>query len=171
MDTKKIAGKSKWLYLLLIPFVLTALVIVGFIVHFLVFSFTYVSPQEEIIASIGEYECIGYYSNGGFQDYTDYAVYDYNEPDIENAERFERVNETAELNEYLNNFEKWVSACAEDSDLKMNYNFDRSIIDKNDYFCIRDKASEDSSYTAFNDYDIYVFDSQTEQLYYFHNNI
>lgn len=149
-----------------IPLVL----IVGFAVHFIIFSITFISPQEQVINSIGEYECDCYYSNNVVQDHTDYAVYSFENPDIENAQSFKEVTDTTEIDAYLDDFEKWVRLQSS-SEVNKYYDFDRSTIDTADYFYIADKAFEDSYYKQFAYYDLYIFDSQTEKLYFFHNNI
>ena len=146
------------------------LLVVGFVVCFIIFSSIFVSPQEEVINSIGEYECDCYYSNNIVQDHTDFAVYSFKNPDIENAESFQKVTDTTEIDAYLDDFEKWVRL-QESSEVNKHYDFDRSIIDNEDYFYIADKSFEDNYYKQFVSYDLYIFDIQTEKLYFFHNNI
>ncbi len=166
-QTKK---KNKLFFILLIPIIIIVFVFLAFAIRFIIFNFTYVSPQEEIIQSIGKYECLEYYSNNGFQDYTDYGVYSYDNPKIDEAEDFKPCSDFTQLNEYLDNFENWVYSYSPDIEIR-KYNFERSIIDESDYYCIKDKSFEDDFRSQFDSYDIYIFDTQTEKLYYFHQNI
>jgi hypothetical protein len=48
-----------------------------------------------------------------------------------------------------------------------NYHFDRNILDTEDYFYIYNHYEEKPYWN----YDLWLFDSQTNVLYYFHNNI
>lgn len=156
-----------------IAVVTIVLFVIGFIIKFIHFSVTFVSPQEQVINSIGENECVAYYSGGVFQDFTDYAIYSYSNPRIEGNENFSKVTDTEEINTYLDDFQKWVDMYPEDEEIRENYNFDRNIIDESDYVYIADRSTEesDSMYEKFDSYDFYIYDSQSKRLYYFHNNI
>ena len=154
-----------------IMFVLIALFVIGFIVWFINFNANFVSPQEEVFQSIGEYECVEYYSSNTIQDFTDFGVFYYSKPEIENAENFSEISDEKELFEYIDNFEGWVKGYPDDYEIKQYYNFDRAIIDKKDYIYIADKSSEDDTYPKFHSYDLYFFDLQSQKLYYFHNNL
>ena len=55
-----------------------------------------------------------------------------------------------------------------------NYDLDRTIINEGDYFYIYDKMGEpigESQYEQYECYDVYIFDTESCTLYYFHNNI
>lgn len=150
--------------------IIVIIIVVGVLICLsLVFSSTYVSPQE-VIKSIGNYEQVDYYSNDGFQDYTDFAIYTYEEPNVENSDYFIRFADTNELNTYLDNFENWVDL-SKGTEIYENYNFDRSILDDEDYYYISDKYMTDDFYSKFDNYDFYIYDYQTKTLHYFHNNI
>ena len=41
-------------------------------------------------------------------------------------------------------------------------------LDSEDYFCIKDKSTEEELYQPFDYFDIYFFDTQSNTLYYFH---
>ena len=157
--------------LVIIPSVISGLLFLGVILDFIIFNFTYVSPQQKIIDSIGKSECEVYYSNNGFRDYTDFAVYTYSEPEIVKSEKFRKAYNKNELESYLSNFENMVISYSDDVEIKKNYRFDRSIIDDEDYIYIYDKSDDEELYAQFECYDIYIFDIQSEKLYYFHNNI
>ena len=64
-----------------------------------------------------------------------------------------------------------VNSYSDDREIKKNYSFDKSIIDNEDYIYIYDKSDDEELYDQFEYYDIYIFDIQSEKLYYFHNNI
>ena len=56
----------------------------------------------------------------------------------------------------------------EQTDIYKYYDFDRSLIDSEDCFCIKDKSTEEELYQPFAYFDIYFFDTQSNTLYYFH---
>ena len=80
-----------------------------------------------------------------------------------------------EINEHLDNFEGWIETIKEgnnSSEIVLNYDFDRAIIDEKDFIYIySEKHTWDDGFTSLVNYDVYFFDSQTMVLYYFHNNI
>ncbi len=166
MNKKK---KSKLIkFLINLPFIIIGVLIVGFIINFIIFSNTYVSPQEEIIRSISDnVECIDYYS-AGFRDFTDFGVFSYKNPDIKNAEKFEKVKDFEEIHSYVNNFNDYINTYY--SEKYKTYNFNIDMIDKEDYYYIYDKSTEDKNRPKYDFYDVYFFDSQTQTLYYFHND-
>lgn len=166
--SKKFNKSYLWV---IIPSVIAGLFFLGLIIHFIVFNLTYVSPQQEIIESIGKSECEVYYSNNGFQDYTDFAVYNYSDADIEKSENFSKNYNQNVIENYLDDFEKTVNSYTEDIEIKRHYKFNREIIDSEDYIYIYDKADDGELHSQFMYYDIYIFDIQTEKLYYFHNNM
>ena len=139
--------------------------------------------QKIVISTLGEYEKEEFYSSGGFQDYTDYGKYYFNEvPSIEDNEYFKFVAETdiVVLNGYIDNFDNWVNLISEspsnkeDRELVKNYDLDRTIINEGDFFYIYDKMGEpigESQYEQYECYDVYIFDIESCTLYYFHNNI
>lgn len=122
--------------------------------------------------SVGKYESCGFYTHGEFQDYTDYAKYSYSSVDFTDNKYFQQVTADNKVSilKYIENFERWIETIkSHDSndELVICYDFDISIISSGDYYYIDD----DSRYTEFENYDIYFFDSETNMLYYFHNNI
>lgn len=129
-----------------------------------------------VVLSVGEYESREFYTSGGFQDYTDYAKYFYKETSPEDSEYLQKISEEdrQKILMYIENFEQWVETVSDedgassdkDDTLSGNYDFNKSIIDTDDYFYL--KVDEDD---GFDDYDLYIFDTGTEILYYFHNNI
>lgn len=146
-------------------------IIIILIICFLSFSSTYASPQEEVFSSLGEYEIVEYCSNGTWQDFTDYYKLIYENPNIENSEYLKQMTEEdiEESNLYIDDFEGWVALITDETNEANKqfaeiYDFDRKIISTNDY-CYIDDYIEPSSY------DLYFYDTETEILYYFHNNI
>ncbi len=163
---------NKPLLIACIPFVIFVIAVIVFIVKFAIFNATYIPDYQEEINLIGENERITYYSNDGFQDYTDYAVYTFSYANIENNQNFQKLGEQrSELEAYLDNFENWVKISREDSEIHKYYDFDKSIIDENDYIYISDKSENESMYSKFDSYNVYIFDTQTNMLYFFHSNI
>ena len=136
-----------------------------------------VSPENQVINSLGEYKSYEFYIEGAFQDYTDYAKYYYDSVDFSNNEYFTKIEQSDidVLNDHLDDFESWIETYREGDasrDIVVNYDFDRSFIDSADYLYINsEKHTWDDGYTSLVNYDVYFFDTQTNTLYYFHNNI
>lgn len=140
--------------------------------------------EDKVIATLPTYETRQFYTSGGFQDYTDYGIYTFDQI----------TQEDVSLNDYfwiisdhnwefivslMDDYEGWVQLTQEnepDSSLAKNYNFDRSCMNRGDYICIMGKDE-----SRFNDavdvtelyqyYDIYFFDVESMTLYFFHNNV
>lgn len=134
-------------------------------------------PEDKILNSLGKYDHNEYYSEGYFQDYTDYAKYYFSSANIAENEYFNKIqnSDVEALNEHLDDFESWIQCYCEDDSSKeivVNYDFDRSLIDDADYIYIYSEKDEwDDGSVSLVNYDVYFFDSQTQVLYYFHNNI
>jgi hypothetical protein len=136
------------------------------------------APEDKVLMSLGEYKNNEYYTEGEFQDYTDYAKYYYDFVDFTENEYFNKIREAdlTKINEHLADFELWIEIYREnDSSLEIvvNYDFDRSIIDSEDYIYIDSEkitTTGDDGTTTLANYDIYFYDTQTQILYYFHNN-
>ena len=135
------------------------------------------APKNKVLNSLAEYKSHEFYTEGAFQDYTDYAKYYYDSVDFSDNEYFYKIGQADidVLNEHLDDFESWIKTYREgDASRKIvvNYDFDRSLIDCEDYLYIEsEKHTWDDGYTSLVNYDIYFFDTQTNTLYYFHNNI
>ena len=140
------------------------------------FGFLYFQ-QESVIASLPDYESREFYTNDGFQDYTDYAKYIYDNitiQDLESSEYFTitTADDVVDILLYIDDFEGCVEVC--DGELYENYDFDKTIITVGDYFYIDTKEGEpigQRTYRKFEYYDVYYFDVDAQILYYFHNNI
>lgn len=138
----------------------------------LLFSVTACSRQSKVLSSIGKYESEQIWTHGKFQDYTDFGIYTFSSANISDNEYFSAIGDdaTQTINAFLDDFENLVATFRDNDpndDLALNYSFDRSIIDSEDYFYLY----EDESYPKYGCYDLWIFDTQTNQLYYFHNNI
>lgn len=171
--TRKRKGVTlKRVFCIIVPII----IILILVVPFLVFVFTFVAPQEAVFLSLGEYEVVEYCEAGVFQDFTIYYEITYENPNIKNNKYLKQMTETdiEELNLYLDDFDGWVELHIDantESQFIENYDFDRDIISTNDYCYIYDSANYDDFYEKFNSYDLYFYDTETEILYYFHNNI
>ena len=133
--------------------------------------------EDPIIASLGAYRDSEYYITDGFQDYTIYAKYVYPSADLSRNLWLEKVRpeDFEVIQTHLDDFEGWIETIGSvepDSKVVVNYDFDRSVIDAEDYFYIdSEEHTWETGQVALVNYDIYVFDLQTSILYFFHNNI
>ena len=128
--------------------------------------------HDDILFSLGHYESGHFYTSGGFQDYTDFAVYTYAAGDLEDSFYFSPLTEgdLETMSAFLDDFEGWINAVRRSdpqNEVGVNYQFARSMMDTGDWFYIY----ENPEYCKFGSYDIWFLDSQTNVLYYFHNNI
>ncbi|MBR2889592.1 MAG: hypothetical protein IKC09_04870 [Oscillospiraceae bacterium] len=133
--------------------------------------------ENEVVASLGVYESREFYTSGGFQDFTDYAKYYFGSAEVVNNVYFTKVRERdfAELNRLLDNFESWIQIIRRDdqtSSVVVNYDFERKIIDLEDYIYVEsEEHTWPDGHISLVNYNVYIFDWQTQVLYYFHNNI
>ena len=137
-----------------------------------------IAPEDKVLNSLGECRSCEFYTCGGFQDYTDYAKYYYDPVDFTDNEYFSIIEQSDidALNEHLDDFESCIEAHGYNdasSEIVVNYDFDRSVIDHEDYLYIESEKYDpwDDGNMVFASYDVYFFDTQTNTLYYFHNNI
>lgn len=133
--------------------------------------------SDRVIVSLGNYEKREFYTSGGFQDFTDYAKYYYSSARAAENEYLKRIQETdmSTINRHLDDFDSWVEAVRKSdasNELVAHFDFSREIIDTEDYFYIvSEERTLDDDYTMLVKYNMYLFDTQTQILYYFHNNI
>ena len=133
--------------------------------------------KDKVIASLPDYNGKLFYTSGGFQDYTDYAKYLYENVTVQTftSSKYFRETNLDDVDEMLlniGNFEDWVDTIG--GQLEDKYDFDKSIVTEGDYFYIKTKEGEEisqSPYGKFDNYTVYFFDMDTQILYYFHNNI
>ena len=136
------------------------------------------APEDKVLNSLGKYKSREFYTEGAFQDYTDYAKYYYDSVDFTANEYFSKIGQADidVLNEHLDDFESWIETLREGDasrEIVVNYDFDRSVIDHKDYLYIESEKYDpwDDGNMVLASYDVYFFDTQTNTLYYFHNNI
>ena len=138
----------------------------------LILALDYFMSKDKVIDSLGRYESEIFLTYGGFQDYTDYAKYTYNDVDFSGNKYFERITPESEkeLVAHISDFMLWVAAHTEndpENELVVGYDFDYASISDDDYVYIYD----DPDYPYLGNYNVYFFDTETMTLYYFHNNI
>lgn len=143
-----------------------------FIQLFAITSCLIQTRQDKVLSSIGKYDSKQFWTNGDFQDCTDFGIYSYSTCDAENNKYFAAISESdiEIIGSFIDDFEAWIDVFRNnnpDNELVLNYVFDRSIIDTEDYFYIY----EGENYPKYGCYDVWFFDSQSNVLYYFHNNI
>ena len=134
-------------------------------------------PEDPVVSSLGEGENHVYFSSGGFQDYTDYAKYYYTSANVSENPYLKRIDEQnlAVIDRHLDDFEMWIDTIKgsePSNEVVLNYDFDRTMIDTEDYIYIdSEEHTWSDGYTALVNYNIYFFDMQTQTLYFFHSNI
>lgn len=133
--------------------------------------------EDKVLASLGQCEKEEFFTSGGVQDYTDYAKYHYTSINMDENAYFKQITETdfTAINTHLDDFEGWIESIGDSepsSEVVVNYDFDRGIVDTEDYFYIdSEEHTWDDGSTSLVKYNVYLFDTQTQVLYYFHNNI
>lgn len=122
----------------------------------------------------GYTNCEEYFDPDGFQDYTDYAKYYYEDAEsrFNRNGHFKRVEDKdiEEIQSYFDNFSSWMKMEKREKD----YDFDKACITAGDYFYLEDKEGTpigDSQYMKYEDYTVRLFDTETGTLYYIHSNI
>lgn len=114
---------------------------------------------------------IEHYDTEGIQDHTDYAKYIYDKTIVENDNNYKLVQDDINnIKSYFNDFK----SVMESKERLNEYDFDIDSITENDYVRIITKEGTpigDSTYGKFDNYSIFLFDSETLTLYYIHNNI
>ena len=127
-------------------------------------------------SSLGEYNKSVFFTSGEFRDYTDYGKYYYTSAKVEENKYFKKIqeNDLAEINEHIDDFERWVEALGNgdaSDEVAANYDFDRTIIDTEDYIYIEsERHTWSDGDTTLENYDVYFLDVQTQVLYFFHSN-
>ena len=155
---------------------LTILIII-LITVFIIFIFAslFLRSFDAKMQGMPKYDKSMCYYSDGFQDYTDYCKYFYNEISIKEFEKhsgFKRVTEqdVENIKSYFENFSNWVVH----TEYYNNYDFDRSNIKINDCYYIKDKEGQPigkSAYKKYDSYDVYYVDMENYILYFIHNNI
>ena len=128
--------------------------------------------QDDVLSTLGQYEFRHFYTSGGFQDYTDFALYTYAAANLEHNPYFAPLTpaDSETLSAFIDDFEDWIDTIRRsdpDNEVAVHYAFDRKRLDPEDWFYLY----EDPIYPKFGCYDLWFYDSQSNVLYYFHNNI
>ncbi len=138
-------------------FIISTLITITFLV---IIGYS-VAPRMEVPA--GYYNKDEYFEKDSFQDYTDYCKYYYKEGEklFEEAEKYTRVSkqDLEKLKERFVDFENAMEACRPE----ITYDFKLEQITIGDYVYI-EKDRKDS-------YTLYLFDAESNVLYYIHHNI
>ena len=160
---KKNGSRKKW--------ILLALVAVCLVLAFFAVNRYFNWLQYKVIYSLTSSWEGETYTQGEFQDSTDYGVYTLKNISVKDNSYFTRITaaDRGKISIYLEDYEdvvlKNLKIQHPDSELAVNYDFDSKIIDTNDYFYLETKGS------AMTCYDLWILDTQTQTLYYFHHNI
>ena len=126
--------------------------------------------------SLPKYDSEKCYWGEGFQDYTDYCKYYYDNESIklfEDHPKFEKVtnSDIENIKSYFENFSEWVK----EESYYEKYDFDyQSQIKEGDYVCIVTKEGKkigDGFYGKFDNYNVYYVDMTKNILYFIHSNI
>lgn len=135
------------------------------------------ASEDKVIASLGKYESCHFFTSEGAQDYTDYAKYDYKYATVTGNPYLKQVRQKdiSKVNRLLDDYESWIETIKESDasgEVALNYDFDRKIIDTEDYIYVdAEEHTWEDGQTALTMYNIYFYDTQSQVLYYFHNNI
>ena len=127
-----------------------------------------------VLLSLPAYTHKEFYTEGVWQDFTDYGVWVFSpfaESKLEENPYFERVTDVEDLCSYIDCYEGRIS---EESELSEHYHFEKTWIDTEDYYFLYTKEGDpigNTTYRKFDNYDLYIFDLDTWTLYFFHSNI
>ena len=132
--------------------------------------------DDAVILSLPAYDQKEFYTEGGFQDFTDYGIYRFplfDKGKLEENLYFTPITDADAILPYIENFETWIT---EGSELSDHYDFDKACIGDGDYVFIDTKEGTSignggTTYGAFDNYSVYFFDADTWTLHYFHSNI
>lgn len=138
-------------------------------------AFLFLKNYDVNMQGMPKYDKSMCFYSDGFQDYTDYCKYFYNEISInefKTHDNFKRLTEQdiESIKSYFENFSNWVVH----TEYYNNYDFDISNIKINDYYYIKDKEGQpigESAYKKYDKYDVYYVDMENYILYFIHNNI
>ncbi len=113
-----------------------------------------------------------HFDKDGFQDYTDYCKYFYkNAAAFENNPNYHKVTEPdiAVIKGYFDDFKQ----CMVDCDRADEYDFDTKCLTSGDFVFIKTKEGVSDGnivYEKYDNYNVYLFDTDSSVLYYIHNN-
>ena len=114
-----------------------------------------------------------HFDPNGFQDYTDYAKYYYEDGEsFTHRHRYKVIGESdvAEVKEYFSNFHSWMKK----ENRLCEFDFDPACITVGDYWFLEDKEGKrigEGQYMKYEDYTLPLYDVETSTLYYIHHNL
>ena len=111
------------------------------------------------------------YSSGGFQDYTDYGEYHFNNATIEKFKDSKWYTQVADKDvEYIKSYFEEFEGCLGYCWYADSYSFDKDKqINAGDYFRIYNRYDEPGE--KYYNYDVYYVDLETNTVYFIHKNI
>ncbi len=129
---------------------------------------------DKVLAELPKYEDSVVYESDDSTDYVNYTKYVFDDSitgKLGDSSYLRRVlkNDIDEITEHIEDFEKWIE--------KKNYagyDFKKESIDDSDYCYIENNETFDGYSNLpekLSAYSVYLFDSQSKTLYYFHYNI
>lgn len=110
---------------------------------------------------------------GGFQDYTDFCVFNYDSSEKFLADpNYQKItdDDIQSITGYFDHFK----ACFDAEHRLSEYTFNEACISSGDYCLVRTKEGQPiggGTYGPYDDYTVYFFDIDTLTLYYIHTNI
>ena len=150
------------------------IVVILVILLLLVLFMAYHTEKDYLILD-GYFDSDEYWDKNAFQDYTDYCKYYYKDSGdllFQNNPDYQEVKEEDIENiiSYFNDFEQWMKT----QDRLDEYDFDTHSITVGDYIHIKTKEGTkigNGVYDKFDNYSIYLYDTDSHTLIYIHNNI
>lgn len=115
----------------------------------------------------GYIDCVEYFDENGFQDYTDYCWYQYVDTDsIKLSVQYETVTKEKipSIKGYFDDFQGWMLT----ENRLDQYDFDQTCINSGDFYYEDSEYGINGKYTNYN---LYYFDKESAKLYFIHNNI
>jgi len=132
------------------------------------------APEDEVLNSLGEYKSCEFYNKTVFADFTDYAKYYFDSVDFTDNKYFTKIKQSDldNLNAHLDDFEEWIKLYRENEgaiEIVVHYDFDRAVIDCDDYLYIYSEQGDpwEDGNIVFYYYDVCFYDTQTNTLYRF----
>ena len=123
--------------------------------------------------STGEHCLVADCAVYGFQDGTSYREYRYAQATFEDHPFFRPVttDDMAKIQSYVQNYEGWVnsfegSTLPDGQALYRSYRYDITTLSESDFFCL-DTSGQDY---PFEQYELYIFDTEGRTLYYMQSN-
>lgn len=155
------AGVNMKTYLKSISLVLLSILVILNFSGCIIFN----DVENKTILDLPNYVSKDMYSNGGWQDILIFNKYYYDNVDTDTLDNGKYLQEITVYNigkvkNYVKEYEGWIECSSDET--KEHYDFDKSMIQKGDYYYIEDDRPD---IEAFN---VYYFDVESQHLYYMH---